>query len=192
MSSVQVIPGLTVDQTMFHAAAAGLAAHAPGERLTWEMFTGANSWTLIPDPDGFGYKAECVLRREPTRTVKINLWMGPDLRDGQAPRPHNHPWEFTAHVLLGGYTEQRYELAGKAVKSTAETHLVGGQNHVPLSTFHEVTEIAEPGRTLTLMLCGEGTHGDWGYLDPETGKVTVNVADPGFQARLAQLNPRMR
>lgn len=39
-------------------------------------------------PDGRGYKAELVLRREESRTRKINLWFAPGLRDGASPKPH--------------------------------------------------------------------------------------------------------
>lgn len=192
MKSAQIIPGLAVNEEMFDAAVAGLSAQLPDEQLTWDSFTNENNWTLIPDPDGFGYKAEFLLRREAGRTAKINLWFGPDLRDGEAPKPHNHPWEFTAFILLGGYTEQRYEVVDGKVTSTTQVHRAGEQNHLPLTTFHEVTAITEPGRTLTLMLCGAGRNGEWGYIDPQTAKFEANQPDPGFHARLQALNPRLR
>ena len=193
MESVQIVPGLVVDETMFRAAADSLASHAPEEHFTWERFTDENNWTLIPDPDSDGYKAEFLVQRTPGRMLKINVWFKPDLRDGQRPRPHNHPWEFTAFILMGGYTEQRYEVVDGKVKTTTQVHQAGEQNHLPLSTFHEVTEIlSEPGKTLTLMVCGEGRTGDWGYIDPETGEFEVNQPDLGFRARLEDLNPRLR
>ncbi len=55
---------------------------------------------------------------------------------------------------------------------------------MPLDVYHEVTAIAEPGRTLTLMLCGAGRQGAWDYLDPETGRTYGSAADPGFRDRL--------
>ncbi|EST27415.1 hypothetical protein [Streptomyces roseochromogenus] len=192
MKSVQIIPGLAVDEEMFNAAVTGLAEHLPDEHLTWDRFTSESNWTLIPDLDGVGYKAELLLRREAECTAKINLWLGPDLRDGAAPKPHNHPWEFTAFILLGGYTEQRYEVVDGQVTSTTQVHQAGGQNHLPLTTFHEVTAIAEPGRTLTLMVCGAGRKGEWGYIDPESGEFEANQPDPGFRARLVAINPRLR
>ncbi|MDQ0604285.1 hypothetical protein QF037_008630 [Streptomyces canus] len=192
MQTVQVVPGLIVDEELFDATVHGLEQYAPSESLTWEDFTSEDRWLLVPDPDGLGYKAELVLRREEDRTVKVNLWMAPDLRDGAKPQPHNHPWEFTAHILAGGYTEQRYELVDGQVVTETRVHEAGGTNHMPLSSFHEVTHIQVPGRTLTLMVCGAGRQGAWEYLDPDTGEVEPNRPDPGFREGLAALNPRMR
>lgn len=192
MRTVRIVPGLTVDEELFDAAVDGLARFAPDESLTWEEFTSEDRWLLVPDSEGMGYKAESVLRRETGRTVKVNLWMAPDLRDGERPRPHNHPWEFTAHVLAGGYTEQRYELVDGRVVTETRTHEAGGTNTVPLSSYHEVTHIQAPGRTLTLMVCGAGRKGEWGYLDPATGELEPNQPEPGFRERLAALNPRLR
>jgi hypothetical protein len=177
---------------MFRAAAKGLASHAPEEQFTWDRFIDENNWTFIPDPDSEGYKAEFLVQRTPGRTLKINVWFKPDLRDGQRPRPHNHPWEFTAFILLGGYTEDRYEVAGGKVNKTTQVHKAGEQNHLPPTTFHEVTQISEPGRTLTLMVCGAGRTGAWGYIDPETGEFEENQPDPDFRRRLEALNPRLR
>ncbi|MET9779119.1 hypothetical protein ABZ023_33555 [Streptomyces sp. NPDC006367] len=192
MKPVEIVPGLVVDEQLFDAAVAGLAAHAQDERVTWGSFTDEQNWTLVPGPDGAGYKAEYLVRGEKERTVKINLWFSPDLRDGEAPKPHNHPWEFTAFILLGGYTENRYEVVDGRVEKTTQVHKAGEQNHLPLRTFHEVTQIAEPGRTLTLMVCGAGCKGAWGYIDPETGEFEENQPDPGFRTHLQALNPRLR
>ncbi|KUN02094.1 hypothetical protein AQI95_28875 [Streptomyces yokosukanensis] len=194
MEKVHIIPGLTVDREMYESALAGLAEHAHEQTLTWARFTSEDAWTLVPDPDGFGYKAELVLRRSADVTIKVNLWRGPDLRDGERPTPHGHPWPFTAHVLLGGYDEQRYGLLDGKVSTTTMTHRAGGANHLPLHVFHEVTRIHEPGRTVTLMICGKGTKGDWGYLDPETGTITPNqdVSGPTFRQRMVAINPRMQ
>ncbi|MFF7446509.1 MULTISPECIES: hypothetical protein [unclassified Streptomyces] len=192
MRTVRVVPGLTVDEELFDATVDGLARFTPDESLTWAEFTSEDRWLLVPDSDGVGYKAEAVLRREEGRTVKVNLWMAPDLRDGEKSRPHNHPWEFTAHILAGGYTEQRYEVVDGQVVTETQVHMAGDTNEVPLSTFHEVTDIQAPGRTLTLMVCGAGREGDWGYLNPTTGELEPNRPDPGFRDRLIALNPRMR
>ncbi|MGY4969559.1 hypothetical protein ACWGCC_10055 [Streptomyces nigrescens] len=192
MKPIEIIPGLTVDKEMYQSAVEGLAAFAPDEKLTWESFADERSWLLIPDPDGSGYKAELVVRRAAESTIKINLWMSPDLRAGSAPQPHNHPWEFVAHVLMGGYTEQRYQVIDGTVHTATQTHKAGGENHLPLDVFHEVTQIHAPGRTLTLMICGKGRKGDWGYLDPESGAFEANRPDPEFRDRLVALNPRMR
>uniref|UniRef100_UPI003F4977B7 hypothetical protein n=1 Tax=Amycolatopsis sp. CA-096443 TaxID=3239919 RepID=UPI003F4977B7 len=69
-------------------------------------------------------------------------------------------------------------------------HRAGGRNDVPRSVYHEVTEIHEPGRTLSLMVCGRGERGAWGYLDT-TGLHTPTAPDPDFKAKLRQLNPHL-
>ncbi|MEU3186016.1 hypothetical protein ABZ707_17710 [Streptomyces sp. NPDC006923] len=191
MPEVQVLPGLPVNEDLFDAAVRGLADFAPDDAITWEDFTSEDRWLLVPRPDGLAYKAELLVRREESRTVKVNLWLGPDRRGGEQPRPHNHPWEFTAHVLRGGYTEERYELVDGELVTETRVHEAGGTNHVPLSTFHEVTRIAAPGGTLTLMVCGAGRKGAWGYIDPETGRTEPHQPDPSFRQHLAALNPRM-
>jgi hypothetical protein len=48
------------------------------------------------------------------------------------------------------------------------------------------------GRTLTLMDCGQGKPGEWGYLDPDTGRFNRNAPDPQFMALLRDRNPHMR
>jgi len=192
MRTITVIPGLTVDEDMYQRVEAVLPRFAPGVGLTWDQFTTPDSWLLIPDERCFGYKAELVLLRTTEATVKTNLWMGPDLRSGETPKPHNHPWEFTSHILRGGYAESRYENRGTRIVAGTVSHGEGGANEVPLSTFHEVTEIYESGATLTLMVCGPGVKGDWGYLDPYTGNFVPVPPDPDFKLRLTQLNPRLR
>ncbi|MFF4607905.1 hypothetical protein ACFY12_34855 [Streptomyces sp. NPDC001339] len=189
---MEIIPGLIVDEEMYDKAVHGLIEHTPEEKLTWESFTDEHSWLLIPGLDGAGYKAELVLRREKDRTIKINLWMAPDLRAGQTPAPHNHPWEFHAHILMGGYTEQRYQLVDGKVRTETQIHEAGGQNHLPLDIYHEVTKIHAPARTLTLMVCSGGRKGDWGYLNTETAVFAANQPDPTFKAHLQALNPRLR
>jgi hypothetical protein len=160
--------------------------------ITWGDFIDQDNWFFVPDPDGVGYKAEYLVLRSEDRTVKINLWMKPDLRAGDAPMPHNHPWPFTAYVLMGGYTESRYEVVDGKVTTTTEEHRAGDKNHVPLDLFHEVTEIHDPGRTLTLMVCGRGNKGQWGYIDPNTGEFRPNQPDPTFLERAREINPRMQ
>ncbi|WP_327356340.1 hypothetical protein [Streptomyces sp. NBC_01304] len=192
MERVEIIPGVVVDEEMHEHATQGLAEHAPGENVPWETFADGTSWLLVPGPDGAGYKAELVVRREEHHTIKFNLWMSPDLRAGAGPRPHNHPWEFTAFVLMGGYTEERYQVVDGVVRAWTQIHEAGGRNHLALNVFHEVTEIHAPARTLTLMLCGQGRERDWGYLDIATGAFEANQADPAFETRLQALNPRAR
>jgi hypothetical protein len=69
-------------------------------------------------------------------------------------------------------------------------HQAGGVNEVARTDYHEVTGIrSDPGETLTLMVCGLGVLGGWGYLDLDTGEHVPNQPDPTFAARFAALNP---
>lgn len=191
MTTLQIAPGLVLDDALYSAAAAGIAAHAPGiAPLTWDRFTAPTDWTLVPDDSGAGYKAELGLLNAREATVKVNLWFTPDLRGGQEPAPHSHPWHFRAYVLLGGYSEDRYTPDGSTVRANRGVeHGAGGVNDVPRSVYHEVTEIHDPGRTLTLMVCGHGERGRWGYLDLATGQHRTAVPDPDFGARVRAINP---
>lgn len=193
MGRIEIAAGLVVDGDMFDAVAAGLVAHAPAAQpVTWESFRDQTCWTLVPDATGAGYKAEFVVHRSPAATVKVNVWMAPDLRRGEEPMPHSHPWPLTARLLMGGYTEQRYTLTNGIVHARAVAHRQGGKNHLPTNVFHEVTEVHHPSRTVSLMVCGAGTAGQWGYLGPQTGHVTPPRPDPAFRERLKAINPHLR
>ena len=191
MMTTTIVPGLALDETLYEAAAAGVASHVPGlPPLTWERFAQPDAWTLVPDGYGQGYKAEFVLEATPVRTLKVNLWNLPDLRGGDKSTPHSHPWDFRAYVLLGGYSEDRYVPEGATVRAErAVEHRAGGVNDVPRAVYHEVTEVHAPGRTLTLMVCGRGQRGSWGYLDVATGRHQAVGPDPGFADRQRALNP---
>lgn len=195
MTMIQIAPGLVLDDELFGAAEAGVSAHAPHlAPLTWRQFAEPAGWTLVPDDCGDGYKAELVLLNTREATAKINLWFLPDLRGGQEPTPHSHPWAFDAHVLLGGYSEDRYTPDGTGMVRAERgvEHAAGGVNGVPRSVYHEVTAIHEPGRTLTLMVCGRGERGAWGYLDLATGQHRHVEPDRTFAARLRAINPHRR
>ncbi|WP_190824822.1 hypothetical protein [Saccharopolyspora pogona] len=194
MRSTVVIPGLTLDEEMFAAAAEGLAAYAPElAPLSWEQFTASAGWAMIPDECSRLVKAEMVLSNSIEATRKLNVWFLPDLRGGAQPMPHSHPWRFTSRILVGGYTEDRYDIAGDQVRTEFNvTHEFGTANTVPKELYHEVTEIhGEPGRTLTLMVCERGTRGDWGYLDIGTGAHRQIAPDPEFSSRFAAMNPHL-
>lgn len=210
--------GLVLDDEMYGRALTALGEHAPEqvEGFTWERFVARESWFLIPDaehPDEPWYKAEFVITPQGPpydQTVKLNVWRAPDLRRDGAPMPHSHPWPFTGHVLMGGYREDRYTVerpdwlldnphspweVGLADVVQGVLHQAGENNDLDLVTFHEVTEVLEPGRTLSLMDCGLGRKEGWGYLDPDTGLYTPNKqspTDPRFKVLLLDRNPHLQ
>ncbi|MGF6881747.1 hypothetical protein ABH933_001258 [Nocardia sp. GP40] len=193
MVTIEIVPGLVVDETMYEATAAGVAAYVPElGPLSWTQFVNPARWWLNPDQDGNCYKAELSL----SANVWVNKWELPDIRGGQKPRPHSHPWRFESRLLTGGYTENRYERTETATSGTPPVrellgieHRTGELNTVEGWEYHEIPEVHEPGRTLSLMICGPGVEGAWGYLDVSTGKHTPGAPDPDYEARLRALNP---
>lgn len=201
MKRIEVAAGLVLDEQMYAAVNDALHRYAPGHTadLSWERFINRVSRRLVPDvnrPELPFYKAELDVFRHPQwfRKLQVNVWTAPNLRRDGAPMPHNHPWEeFESHVLMGGYTEDRYErFGGAGVEVEARQHVAGDINRIVKATFHEVTQILEPGRTLTLTDCGLSLFGDWGYLDPDTGAYTQNFPDPKFLELLRDRNPHLR
>lgn len=217
MTTITVAPALELDDEMYELARTALGEYAPDEveNFTWERFVARKSWFLIPDvehPDEPWYKAEFVIKHGAPylQTVKLNVWRAPDLRRDGAPMPHSHPWPFTGHVLAGGYREDRYKVerpnrllvdphssweVGLANVTQGVLHQAGEDNDLDLTTFHEVVEILDPGRTLSLMDCDLGRKEGWGYLDPDTGLYTPNKqseTDPRFKALLLDRNPHLR
>ncbi len=194
MKQAKVLPGLVLDEELYEAAADGVREHVPRlwlpQGLTWEVFTFAYLWTLVPDETGQPYKAEFGLTEGPNGTVKINVWFRPDRRPKEQSKPHSHPWNFESLVKLGGYSEYRIQpdTAGNLHEVEAE-YRAGGRNGVGREVYHEVTDIDRPGRTVTVMRCGPGKRGDWGYFDRDTGLHVPTGPDPTFAARLAALNP---
>lgn len=193
MQTTEIAPGLCLTEALYDVAQTGVAAHAPElPPLTWDVFTAAASWWLVPDGSGRLSKAELTLTEDRDRTVKINVWYAPDLRgpDG-APCPHSHPWPFESKILLGGYSEDRYVLdRGQVLAELGREHVQGDTNTVGRDLYHEVAALhTAPGATVTLMLCGRGERGAWGHLDPATGTVAPPQRDPHFPAHLRALNP---
>lgn len=187
---VRIAPGLTLDSGLYDAAAAGITDHLPDlGPLQWEDFV-SRQWTLVPDElTGEPYKAELTLSKTSGWTVKCNLWMAPDRRGGETPKPHNHPWDFHSVTLNGRLVEDRVEIVdGELVYVAGVEHRVGDVNRIGRSTFHEIVDL-EP-RTLTLMMCGPGMN-HWGYLDAE-GNYTKAATPAGFLTRLRELNPHQR
>ncbi|OXM47519.1 hypothetical protein [Amycolatopsis alba] len=72
-------------------------------------------------------------------------------------------------------------------------------NRIFARDYHEVTSIADPGRTVSVIVCGRWIHdeahqGVWGHLDLHTGCHVPVQRDPvekrRFQARLHRINPQ--
>uniref|UniRef100_UPI003F498E37 hypothetical protein n=1 Tax=Amycolatopsis sp. CA-096443 TaxID=3239919 RepID=UPI003F498E37 len=188
-SPVRIAPGLTLDDKLYTMAAAGVAEHLPElGPLSWETFT-SNEWWLVPDEQtGEAYKAELTLFKSATRTVKINRWFAADRRDGRGPKPHNHPWDFHSMILDSSYVESRWLARdGDVVLEADVEHRIGEVNKIGREVFHEVTEV-DPGRTMTLMICGPGMAG-WGYIDPDDGTFTPATMPPRFLELQRDLNP---
>ncbi|WP_367139656.1 hypothetical protein [Saccharothrix sp. HUAS TT1] len=191
-TTVTIAPGLRLPRRMFDLAAQGVVDHAPELGPLREEDFFSSRWTLIPDEStGEAYKAELVLLRTPTRTIKLNRWFAPDLRDPAGPRPHNHPWDFHSTILDGLLVEDRWAVRdGQVLPDAGVEHAAGQVNRIGREEFHEVREV-DPDRTLTLMICGPGMAG-WGYLDPASGAVAKAVLPAGFDTRLRELNPHQR
>lgn len=211
---VAVTPELVLDDETFEMALAELKVCAPHAvaNFTWERFTARTSWALIPDvenTDNPWYKAEMqiAILDDYTQTLKLNVWRAPDLRRTGEPTPHNHPWPFVGRVLRGGYVETRYmpsqpnrllvnpseswDLGTVVVEKDVE-HAAGTKNVIDLATFHEVTEILDPGRTVSLMDCDLGRKNGWGYIDPDTGIYTPTTLDPKFLELFMDRNPHLK
>jgi hypothetical protein len=194
-----ILPGFEINQTMYEAAADGLAEFAPDlTPLTWEAFTAPTGWLLIPDDQGRISKAEMILTCSAERTVKVNVWFRPDVRGGQKVIPHNHRFdEFTGHVVLGGYTDDQYRRTRVYDNGHADIEAMlavthagpDAANRVPHDVFHEVTAVHDPGRTVSIMVCGPGKFGDWCHLDFETGRLIKEQPVAGFDEMLRALNP---
>jgi hypothetical protein len=207
-TTLEIILGVTIDDEMYAAAADGLSAHAPAQPLlTWETFTDPMRWWLVPGPDDddtgvpIGYKAEFTLIQTLEVTIKANVWYRPDLRSRETSEPHTHPWEvMEAHPVLGGYEDEHWHrtAAGGLVEKGTKLNVLGSVNRIFARDYHEVTSIAEPGRTVSVMVCGRWIHdeanrGVWGHLDLRTGCHVPAVRDKGeqqrFRQRLLRINP---
>lgn len=195
MKAIEIIPGLRVDENVYGAVRwEGLTRQAPHlSGLSWEQFTDPSRWWLIPGRDGSLSRAEMTLRESADETVKANVWFMPERRPHGSrykPRPHSHPWDFRSHILLGAYYEDRYTLTDGRVRSTHGAGVQKGDtNMVPRTEYHEVVGVWDPGRTVSLMLCGAGERGAWGYLDLDKGVHVPARRDPRFLAKLKVLNP---
>jgi hypothetical protein len=195
MDPVLIAPGLTLTETLYETAAAGVATYAPDlAPLSWGQFTAPTLWWLVPDGGGRLSKSELTLLEDRDRTIKVNIWHAPDIREVNGPLPHSHPWPFESRILVGGYTEDRYVLRdGRVSVEMEREYTKGTANVVDRAVYHEVVGLhTAPGATVTLMVCGRGERRAWGHLDPATSTVTPPQWDPRFPENLRMLNPHRR
>lgn len=209
MHRVEIIPGIELDAELFGAAREGLAAHAPEQpALTWDTFVDPPRWWLVAGPDDddagvpIGYKAEFVVTQTLDLTIKINIWYRPDLRSRETSKPHTHPWEIMeAHPVLGAYEDEHWHrsASGLLVQQGSVLNQPGSVNRIFARDYHEVTSIADPGRTVSVMICGRWIHdednkGIWGHLDLHTGCHVPAQRDQAeqerFRARMYRINPQ--
>ncbi len=208
MRRLDIIPGLILDEELYGAAAAGLAAHARGHVVSWEEIADPARWWRVPSPDDddqgvpLPYKDEFLVTQTPHLTIKVNVWHRPDLRCGETSRPHTHPWEvMEAYPVLGGYEDDHWHrtAAGQLVEVGSALNVPGRVNRIHARDYHEVTAIHEPGRTVSVLVCGRWIHdeerqGVWGHLDLHTGDHVPVQRDPveqaRFRARLRAINPQ--
>lgn len=209
MHRLNIIPGLTLDEELFDVTREGLTTHAPDQPdLTWETFVDPFRWWLIPGPEDddagvpLRYKAEFGVTQTPDLTIKVNIWYRPDLRSAETSKPHTHPWEIMeAHPVLGGYEDQHWHrtATGLLVQQGSVLNAPGTVNRIFARDYHEVTSIAAPGRTVSVMVCGRWIHneanqGIWGHLDLHTGYHIPLQHDPveheRFLARKFRINPQ--
>lgn len=135
----------------------------------------------IPNRDGFPFKTDLVLERDPAiRTVKLTWWHADDDRGD----PHNHPWDFESTILFGGYTDESWWFGDDGtIKHATLVMRVGDVNKVSRRIFHRVTDVLLG--TVTNMVTGPAQpDNEWGYLNIESGVYTRATKDPGFTARL--------
>lgn len=196
MNRITVAPGLVLDEDMYGVAAEALAARLPSlAPLSFDEFVAPSLWENIPDETGEISRAQAVLLRSRQLTVKINIWHREDARGKGAPMPHNHPWDsFTSYVLMGGYDEHRWHVdaVGNIAENLDVTHGGPTVNRVDKEDYHEVPRVHVPGRTMTLMVCGAGRMGDWGYLDLDTGAHNPLQPVENFAELFAAVNPHRR
>lgn len=192
-TSHEIMPGRFVTERVHALVQEALFTLAANTIPTWSEFTHPASVYAIPDPTGAPSKVEIILTDTPTQTIKVNHWYLADRRRGHQPTPHNHRWRtMRSRILTGGYRDHVYWSDPDTVTDQIRTHSAGDTNRLDHHEFHEVTDV-EPG-TWTCFVGTRSQPGDWGYLDPNTGRYTHNQAmtpDPGFPAAFRALNPHL-
>lgn len=96
---------------------------------------------------------------------------------------HDHPWTFAAHILVGGYIEQRWQNGGRVgiIRQTGTSYYCDD------TTYHRIAELLAP-ECWTLVVTAPKSK-SWSFLMPETSVVTpwrefVAAADRHIDARV--------
>lgn len=106
-----------------------------------------------------------------------------------------------AYPVLGAYEDQHWHrsASGVLVQKGTVLNAPGSVNRIFARDYHEVTSIAAPGRTVSVMICGRWIHdeanrGIWGHLDLHDGCHVPVQRDPveqeRFRARTRRINPQ--
>jgi hypothetical protein len=107
-----------------------------------------------------------------------------------------------AHPVLGGFEDEHWHrtASGQLVAQGSAVNGVGSVNRIFARYYHEVTAVAAPGRTVSMLICGrwirDNAHrGIWGHLDLHTGRTNAAAtsASPtprGSSTTPTTLNPR--
>lgn len=114
----------------------------------------------VPDYDSDGnYLTRLRVVQTPWFGVYLHRFDHPDPR----PTLHDHPWNFTAVVLRGGYIERRLDPHTGVVDEARRVRWI---NRVRTHDAHAIVRLLRVP-TWTLLFVGTRRR-TWGYLDPET------------------------
>ena len=96
----------------------------------------AIAWSEFLNPDFEKFH----LHHEGQHLASLHRFTAPDLSD-----PHDHPWDFTSHVLRGGYVEEIFTLYpdGSVIGETVERR-AGTSHRVKATTIHRIVRLLGP------------------------------------------------
>jgi hypothetical protein len=110
--------------------------------------SGHNS-RLIQETIGTEFTKHIVDLGFPHPGLAIHHFHQPDLGD-----PHDHPWGFTSHVLIGGYVEEIFMLLPSGGwRSRYVWRLPGSAHTVNATHVHRIVRLLEP-LCVTAVLAG--------------------------------------
>jgi len=127
---------------------------AGGRRSDWALWDRFE----VPQYDGPGSSlTRWRLIQTPWCSLYLHRFDGPDPRSTL----HDHPWNFIALVLRGGYVERRLDPRTLVVD---EKHHIRWINRVRAGDAHAIISLDRP-RVWTLLLVGHRRR-QWGYWEP--------------------------